>query len=703
MSTKRLYNQQKKSINNANLIWNEHGEPSSSMFDDIYFSTTDGLYESQYVFIEQNNLYQRWLNCTQSFYVIGETGFGSGLNFLVTWQAFKQFRHDNPQHNLTRLHFISFEKYPLTADDLKNSHARWPELESLANQLQAKYPMAIGGCHRSSFDINDSNQSSDNKAINQPSTQIILDLWFGDINETITQIACSKSGVVDSWYLDGFAPTKNPDMWHQGLYDNMAKLSKDNSSLATFTAAGDVRRGLIKAGFAVKKVKGFGKKREMITASFSRDNVTTNHSPWFHRPSLDSSNITNQKIVIIGGGLASAALALALAKRGLDCQILCQDSQVAQGASGNLQGGFYPLINSQHDQLSQFYCQAFTFGLNFYRPFITADNQQTNDNGSFCGVVQIAHNDKTTLAHDKIISADLFPNDLVSRIDNAQASNISGITLTTNALHYPQGGWLSPKQLTNAIIAQAKTLANIDIVYDKKVTALFLQQAQWQLQYSNNDTINADVVVLANGHGLSEFEQTKQLPLYATAGQVTHLSSFDAIAPLKTVLCYQGYLTPSTTNIHCLGASFNRDITGYAVNDDEHLQNLEKLHQDLPQLANKTSLNDNIIGGKVGVRMSVKDHLPMIGSVPDYINTKASYDDLYKGRSEHTYENSPTHPNLFMLGGLGSRGLCSAPLLAELLTCQLTGEPMPLPLPLLNQLNPNRYWIKQLKKHNVDI
>ena len=692
MSTKRLYNQQKKSINNANLIWNEHGEPSSSMFNDIYFSTTDGLCESLYVFIEQNNLYQRWLNCTHSFYVIGETGFGSGLNFLVTWRAFQQFKNENPNHILKRLHFISFEKYPLTSQDLINSHARWPDLASFSHQLQTQYPMTIAGCHRLSFDIpNDKN------------CQIVLDLWFGDINETITQIACHNVGVVDSWYLDGFAPTKNPDMWHQGLYDNMAKLSKDNASLATFTAAGDVRRGLIKAGFVVKKVKGFGKKREMITALFSREKLTTNQSPWFHRPALEPSTLTSQKIVIVGGGLASATLALALARRGLNCQILCQDSQLAQGASGNLQGGFYPLINSQHDHLSQFYSQAFNFGLNYYRPFLTKGGEKNNNSGEFCGVIQIPHNNKTALAHDKIINTDLFPNDLVSQLDHHQASQISGIALTTNALHYPQGGWLSPKSLTEVIIKQACSTANIEVVFNDKITALSFQQTQWQLKHSNNEISMADTVILANGHGLSEFEQTKQLPLYATAGQVSHLSNVDALTPLKTVLCYQGYLTPSSNNIQCLGASFNRDITGYAVNDDEHTQNIEKLTQDIPHLTEQSLLANHVVGGKVGVRMSVKDHLPMIGSVPDYVNTKTSYDDLHKGRSEHTYDNSPTHPNLFMLGGLGSRGLCSAPLLAELLASQLTGEPMPLPLPLLNQLNPNRYWIKQLKKHNVDI
>jgi len=700
MSIEHLYNQQNKSIEHAKLTWNDKGEPSSPLFDDIYFSTSNGLAESLYVFIEQNKLYERWLACEHSFYVIGETGFGSGLNLLVTWQAFDTFCTQHPEHILKRLHFISFEKYPLTKNDLLSAHSRWPELSEQASQLQSQYPMAIAGCHRLNLHSN-----------NSINNQLIIDLWIGDINETISQISCPNIGVVDSWYLDGFAPTKNPDMWHQGLYDNMAKLSKDNASLATFTAAGDVRRGLQKSGFLINKVKGFGKKREMITASFLRKNITNNQSPWFHRPAIETSNKDEQKtksslspleVTIIGGGIASAAMALALAKRGINSCIICQDSMLAQGASGNLQGGFYPLVNAQHDHLSQFYTQASGFGLNYYRHFF---NQKTTNNklGEFCGVIQIAHNEKTLQAHDKIITSNVFPTNLVTQVNDKQGSTIAGIDLITPALYYPQGGWLSPKLLTQAIIKQAQTHAQVNIHYNMSIKTLNHQNNHWWLASDDDIQLQSNIVILANGHGLSQFEQTQHLPLYATAGQVSHVETFDDLSALKTVLCYQGYLTPKDNNGHCLGASFNRDTTNYDVNDEEHAQNIDKLTGDLPDLTQESTLKNHINGGKVGVRMSVKDHLPMVGSVPDYQMTKHIYNDLSKGKPANSYKNSPVHPNLFMLGGLGSRGLCSSPLLAELLACQLTGEPMPLPLSLVNQLNPNRYWIKQLKKHNVDI
>jgi len=196
-------------ISAANLSWNENGEPTSVEFDDIYFNTADGLDETTYVFIEQNHLFERWQECTQAFYVIGETGFGSGLNFLVTWQHFTRFRAANPEHPLKRLYFISFEKYPLAIKDLITSHERWPSLAIQAQQLQEQYPGAMAGCHRLPFP----------SAADSHST-VILDLWFGDIKDTITQLSVPLNGLVDSWFLDGFAPSNNPEVWKNLAIDD---------------------------------------------------------------------------------------------------------------------------------------------------------------------------------------------------------------------------------------------------------------------------------------------------------------------------------------------------------------------------------------------------------------------------------------------------------------------------------------------------
>lgn len=235
----RNYILPQNSITNAILDWNESGTPVSNDFDDVYFSNDNGLEETRYVFLQQNHLPQRWQEYDQRRFVIGETGFGTGLNFLAVWQWFKTFREQNPDAALKELHFVSFEKFPVTKADLIKAHQSWPELAELAEQLQEHYPAAVPDCHRLVLEDG----------------LITLDLWFGDIKDCMPQIWMGDSGVIDAWFLDGFAPSKNPEMWNQNLFNNMASLAKEGCTCATFTAAGFVRRGLIEAGFDMKKSK----------------------------------------------------------------------------------------------------------------------------------------------------------------------------------------------------------------------------------------------------------------------------------------------------------------------------------------------------------------------------------------------------------------------------------------------------------------
>lgn len=235
------------SIQGASLSWNQQGTPVSQQFDDVYFSNQDGLAETRHVFLQGNGLPQRWREPGRPDFTVAETGFGTGLNFLTLWQAHQAFRRAHPDQGPPRLHFISFEKYPLCRDDLRAAHAAWPELAELSEQLYAVWPDALPGCHRL-----------------HPAPHITLDLWFGDVNALLPQLPDGLHGHVDAWFLDGFAPAKNPDMWTQALFDTMLRLARPGATFATFTAAGFVRRGLIQAGFEVSKVKGFGQKRECL-------------------------------------------------------------------------------------------------------------------------------------------------------------------------------------------------------------------------------------------------------------------------------------------------------------------------------------------------------------------------------------------------------------------------------------------------------
>jgi len=673
-------------ITTAALSWNEDGEPYSDQFQQRYFSRHDALAHSRYIFIEKNDLNQRWLDCQSASYVLAETGFGSGLNFLAVCQSFQQFVQAHPESPLKRLYFISFEKYPLAASDLSNAHQRWPQLTEFATQLQANYPSAIAGCHRLHIDINAGHQPT---AVTEH--QVIVDLWFGDIADTLPQVSYPPTGVVDSWLLDGFAPSKNPSMWSNAFFQNMAKITKDQASLATFSAEDSVKQGLAAAGFEVTKVKGFGKSREIITATFKREHSISSTQSWYHRPS--PNNV--ETVTIIGGGIASAALCLSLAKRGVKVRLVCQDPALAQAASGNRQGGFYPLINSQHDYLSQLYSQAFFYSRQTFSQF---DMVNKGDCGELCGVIQLAYNESLQQRYQAISDSGLFPRDLLQWLSPSQASDIAGVALSHRALYYPQGGWVAPAQLTQVMLAHASKLSEVEVIYNRQVSQISYQNEQWRLDFNSDEPLYAQCLVLANGHQLTNFAQTAQLPLYQTSGQISHVQSTKQLSPLKTLLCYQGYLTPAHQQQHCLGASFERNKTTAQLTANEQAQNLEKLVDCTAGSQWPLTIRLNKLAGKVGVRLSAKDHLPMVGAVPDFTATMAQYGDLARGKPASRYSPAPHYRNLYMIGALGSRGLCSASLLAEILACQLTGEPQPVNQALLDQLNPNRYWIKQLKR-----
>lgn len=322
------------SIQSASLSWNQQGTPVSQQFDDVYFSNQDGLAETRHVFLQGNGLPQRWLTGSRPDFTVAETGFGTGLNFLTLWQAHRAFRLAYPDRGPSRLHFISFEKYPLRRDDLRAAHAAWPELAELSEQLYAVWPDALPGCHRL-----------------HPAPHITLDLWFGDVNALLPQLPDGLHGHVDAWFLDGFAPAKNPDMWTPALFNTMLRLARPGATFATFTAAGFVRRGLSQAGFEVSKVKGFGQKRECLAgqrpAALPPDVL---QAPRYARPAARRP----EEVALIGGGIASALCALALQRRGSRVTLYCADPQAAQGASGNRQGHSTPFLTAAMMRWSAF-------------------------------------------------------------------------------------------------------------------------------------------------------------------------------------------------------------------------------------------------------------------------------------------------------------------------------------------------------------
>jgi tRNA U34 5-methylaminomethyl-2-thiouridine-forming methyltransferase MnmC len=218
------------------------GQPYSTHFQDVFFSSDNGLAETEYVSLQGNNLSTRFAQLEGPCFTIIETGFGTGLNFLC---AVKLWLDKAPSNEVLR--YISTEKFPLSLVDITAALRLWPNLTALSQPFLAQYPNLLNG-----------------KALNLFDNRIQLSLLIGDANETLKHLNIKA----DAWFLDGFAPSKNPDMWQPALFEQMAALSSSAATFATFTSAGDVRRGLIAAGFAAIKQPGFGKKREMLVGHY---------------------------------------------------------------------------------------------------------------------------------------------------------------------------------------------------------------------------------------------------------------------------------------------------------------------------------------------------------------------------------------------------------------------------------------------------
>ncbi|CAH4000974.1 tRNA 5-methylaminomethyl-2-thiouridine biosynthesis bifunctional protein MnmC, partial [Enterobacter cloacae] len=655
-------------IQPANLEFNAEGTPVSREFDDVYFSNDNGLEETRYVFLDGNHLGTRFPEHPRSLFVVAESGFGTGLNFLTLWQAFDCFRAAYPEATLQRLHFISFEKFPLTAHDLRLAHQRWPELAHWAEQLQTQWPPAIGGCHRLILDDG----------------RVTLDLWLGDINDLTDKLDDSMNQKVDAWFLDGFAPAKNPDMWSPHLFSAMARLARPGATLATFTSAGFVRRGLQEAGFTMRKTKGFGRKRDMLVGVMEQDLAIPAQAPWFARRAS-----TSREVAIVGGGIASALLSLALLHRGWQVTLYCADEGPATGASGNRQGALYPLLSAHDPALFQFFPAAFTFARRLY------DSLPVAFDHDWCGVTQLGWDEKSQQKITQMLSLGL-PKDIAHAVTAQQVAETAGIDTGCGGIQYPLGGWLCPAELTSAAIALGQS-RGLTVHYAHKVQSLS-RTAHWELRFADGKEAQHASVVLANGHHISQFTQTASLPVYPVGGQVSHIPTAPQLSKLRQVLCYDGYLTPQnpSNGHHCIGASYHRGETDMQYSEADQQQNRQRLVDCFPDASWAKEVDVSEGQARCGVRCATRDHLPMAGNVPDYDATLEVYQDL--ADSKETAVSAPVHPELFMLGGLGSRGLCSAPLLAEALAAQMSDEPVPLDRVTLAGLNPNRLWVRKLLK-----
>ncbi len=653
-----------KPITHAQLDWDDQGRPRSRVFDDVYFSDQSGLEETRYVFLEQNRLQARFAALPAGGrLVIGETGFGTGLNFLCAWQLFEQHAVAG-----ARLHFISVEKYPLSHADLQRALALWPELHPLAEQLLAQYIAIHPGFQRLVLD----------------NGRVTLTLLIGDALEQLPQLDAQ----VDAWFLDGFAPAKNPDMWTAQLFAELARLAAPGSTISTFTSTGWVRRLINAAGFKMKRTPGIGHKWEILRGEFlgwpDQTPPPPAAKPWFARPPALEGE---RHAMVIGGGLAGCATAASLAARGWRVSLLERHAALAQEASGNPQGVLYLKLSAHGTALSQLILS----GFGYTRRLL--EHLQRGLDWDGCGVLQLAFDAKEATRQAQL--ADAFAPQLLHLLDQQQAQRHAGIELAQGGLFFPEGGWVHPPALCHWQAAHPliQVLPHHDAVDLKRVGN------QWQAWHGDTLLAAAEVAVLAGAAEIKRFPLSAALPLKRIRGQITRLAHTPSSTTLATVVCAEGYVAPARLGEHTLGASFdftNDDLTPSA---SEHAGNLERLREisvDLVQRLGAEHLAPEQLEGRAAFRCTSPDYLPIVGPLAERSAFDQAYATLRKDARQVPDTPCPWLPGLYINSGHGSRGLVTAPLCGELLAAWINDEPLPLPASVAEACHPNRFALREL-------
>ncbi len=624
-------------------------QPYSNIYDDVYYNDLGGIAESKYVFIEQNHLIERWKNnANQPAFCIGETGFGTGLNLLVTLQAW-ECTEVKPK----KLHFISCEKYPLNFNDMKLGHANFPELNIYSQKLLSHWKL-FNDVFRAGFHTI------------QISKEVTLTLAFGDATDSLYQL----NATIDAWYLDGFSPRKNPDMWQLELFKQVAYLSRKGTTLSTFTAASQVSKTLKNVGFDVVKKPGFGKKREMITASFQADQVDSDSEHmWYPTPKAKTSN---ESITIIGGGIAGMCLAYYFKQANYHVTVIDQNPSPMQEASGHDMAMVMPFLTAQHSPESVFYLRAFETALNFY---------QSNEINCI-GVQQNLHKAKHK-KWAKTIQQLGLPGSLLHIPDH------------NNAL-YPSAGYVN-----NALVAK-RLSSHVDQWLTTEVSQIdFNKSGEWQLFNHHGKLVKqTETLIIANGIKAQQLLNCYDLPLTAKHGMTTTVKPLNN-QTLSNIQLANGYVIPSHDNSHWLcGATFDHLDTQQSYQaaklHDDHWEKNLKLWQGLPLFQQLSQTQ--VIDAHAAIRATTPDHLPLCGPLIDQTKFKLDYHDLHHGRHWQSYPPAKPMSNLYIMNGLGSRGFTSAPLLAKYLCAMINGDPLPLEIDLCKIIHPNRFLYRSLKK-----
>jgi tRNA 5-methylaminomethyl-2-thiouridine biosynthesis bifunctional protein len=608
----------------ALLDWQD-GQPVSRRFGDVYFSRASGIDETRHVFLSGNRLAQRFAALgADALFCVGETGFGTGLNFLCAWQLFERTAVPG-----ARLHFVSTELDPLPVQELEGALRLWPELARFGSALLAQYGAPAAGWHRFGFDRG----------------RVMLTVVVGDARETLTQV----DGWMDAWFLDGFSPAKNPQLWEPGVLRAVADHSRPGATFATYTCAGAVRRGLEEAGFRVEKSKGFGPKREMLRGELAGPMKSSRSAPGL------------REAVVVGGGLAGTSAARSLAQRGWRVQLIERHSQLAAEGSGNPQAVLYARLSPAHTLLSRLVLAGYQYSLRTLRGLLPCDGDAWSD----MPVLQLAYDSQERARQVRLLELGL-PEGLLHAVDKDEATRLASIALSTGGLVFPGGGWVHPPALCRALADHPR----IGLRTAVPVVSLERGSIGWRVVTDGEVLAEAAVVVVAGGVESGAYRQTRHLPLRVNRGQVTLLPATPESRQLGAVLCAESYVAPARGGLHSAGATFARELSveATAADNAENLAMLERLSPALFHALKGPALVAQRLSGRAALRCVSPDYLPIIGPIGD---------------------------GLYISTAHGSRGLITAPLAGEVLGAHLEAEPAPLPRDLMEAVQPGRFKTKQ--------
>lgn len=653
------------------LAWDADDTPRSLAFDDHYAARADALAEARHVVLDGLGAPALWTR--PGAVVIGETGFGLGVNFLAAWDLWRRTAPGG-----ARLHWLSLEGFPVTREEATRVLSRFPALKDLATRLLAAWPPAIPGLHVLALD-----------------DRVTLTLALGHAEQVLPAL----SAQVDAWVLDGFAPARNPDMWSPAVLAHVARLSRPGTRLTTFTAAGAVRRGLDDVGFAVSREPGFGTKRDASRATFRgpRPAGAPAFAPGWRgntRPLTAGARVT-----VIGAGIAGCALAGALRRRGdLAVTVIDRRGHPAEALPPRLLGLMEPRFDRDPSTADRLHAAALLAAVPRYDALARAGIDPWRGPR---GVLSPDRGRRDAAWRRAVVDRLGWPEDWLRLVDEREASDLAGAPAPGDALWHPRGGCLAPAILLPALLGDTP-------VVPATVTALEPGGRGWRLLDSRGAAITeSDAVVLATASETPALWPAASLPLRPTRGQASLLRAEGPGATPRVAVSSGAYVTPAAQDEdgwwRLLGAtqtpwrSVERDGDPFTPRDGDDARIRANLAAEWPALA-ETLAGEATVMALAGLRATTPDHLPLAGPLFDAAALAASHGEALRkgGHAARAIAPMGWTEGLWCLTGLGSRGLLTAPLMAEVVAAGLTGTPAALPTDLLAAVHPARFAIRAL-------